>query len=152
MTRGYEPGRAITPRVSPSPQPLAFLAFAGKLGAGANSWERNRTINWKRDVCYLTPSFLAGGACQPATPPRHPSLVSFDPSSSSRATRYALARRGASLPHSNVAAPRRPTRRSWIFREEIAVSWRESGFSLPVFGSLSSLAGEKLAVYKSAFN
>ncbi|EZA47300.1 hypothetical protein X777_16339 [Ooceraea biroi] len=40
MTRGYEPGRAITPR-------------------GCQFLGAYRTINWKRDVCYLTPSSLA---------------------------------------------------------------------------------------------
>ncbi|KOC65419.1 hypothetical protein WH47_09998, partial [Habropoda laboriosa] len=36
MTRGYEPGRAITLRIS-LPRTPAFLAFAGKLSTGANS-------------------------------------------------------------------------------------------------------------------
>jgi len=138
MTRGYEPGRAITPRVSPSPQPLAFLAFAGKLGAGANSWERNRTINWKRDVCYLTPSFLAGGACQA----RHPSPASI-PSSSRARTRYAS--RDEARVFRIRMFPRSQTSGAVGF---FAVRCGESGFSLPVFGSFLSFlaAGELLSI------
>ncbi|TGZ56524.1 hypothetical protein DBV15_10548 [Temnothorax longispinosus] len=69
MTRGYEPGRAITPRIfsALAAPPSAFLAFAGKLGTGCQFLGAYRTINWKRDVCYLT---------LPPTPSRsHPLLL-----------------------------------------------------------------------------
>ena len=55
MTRGYEPGRAITPRIFPVlVVPLWHsLHLRESSATGCQFLRTYRTINWKRDACYL---------------------------------------------------------------------------------------------------
>ncbi|KYQ52479.1 hypothetical protein ALC60_08339 [Trachymyrmex zeteki] len=57
MTRGYEPGRAITPRIFPAlVVPLRrSLHLRESSATGCQFLRAYQTINWKRDVCYLMP-------------------------------------------------------------------------------------------------
>lgn len=66
MTRGYEPGRAITPRIFPAlVSPSGVPRIRGKARHGCQFLAAYRTINWKRDVCYLTLSNPLRGATLP---------------------------------------------------------------------------------------
>lgn len=66
MTRGYEPGRAITPRIFPAlASPSGVPRIRGKARHGCQFLGAYRTINWKRDVCYLTLSNPLRGATLP---------------------------------------------------------------------------------------
>lgn len=114
MTRGYEPGRAITPRIfSALAAPFGVPCICGKARHGCQFLGAYRTINWKRDVCYLILSDPLGTTLLTPAPLLLPVRPRFRPHSRakhvrtrrSRYSRYVPARNSfhladkASLPH-----------------------------------------------------